>query len=260
MDAGYHMPKFSALSRRDFITSCAGFSVYALLHEARAFIPPRRELPAARWLSRHDELARGLVSGTLSQGEWHDAVNALANEVNVEDISKTLKRATLRSAGMPFGHDPQKRFITFKNDQGEILRHAYGTALFSFDANSVITPHAHRHMASAHMVLEGKIRVRTFDRIKDEDGALILRPTMDVIAEPGHAAAMTSAKDNVHWFTPKTTHAVTFDVIIDGLDQGQAPYEIQPVDPIRSTALPDGTIRAPLLSFEESAQFYTAGR
>jgi len=118
----------------------------------------------------------------------------------------------------------RKRFITFVDDNGAPIRVAYGAALFSFGKDSVITPHAHRHMASAHMVIAGKVRIRTFDRLADEDGAILITPTADTVAEPGHAAAMTSEKDNVHWFAARSGYAMTFDVIVDGLDKGQERY------------------------------------
>jgi hypothetical protein len=114
-------------------------------------------------------------------------------------------------------------------------------------------------MASAHMVIAGKVRIRTFDRLADEDGAILIAPTADIVADAGHAAAMTSEKDNVHWFAARSDHAMTFDVIVDGLDKGQERYTIQPVDPIGGEHLADGTIRAQLLSFEESSKRYNAG-
>jgi hypothetical protein len=144
------------------------------------------------------------------------------------------------------------------DDAGAAVRLSYGTAMFSFDKNSVITPHAHKHMASAHMVIEGKVRIRTYDRIADEDGAILILPTADVVAQAGEAAAMTTDKDNVHWFAARSDRAMTFDVIVDGLDKGQERYVIQPLDPVGGNHLRDGTISAPLLTFEESAKRYTA--
>jgi hypothetical protein len=244
------------ISRREFVTTA--FCMYALLRETRAAIPVSSSIPASRWVGRQDELARGLASGTISQSEWHSAVNALAKEVDVNDLSRDIRRAATLSTRTPLGHEPQRRFIAFRDEQGASVRLAYGVALFEFDANSLIAPHAHKHMASAHMVIDGKVRVRTFDRIHDEEGALIIRPSGDEISEAGHAAAMTPEKDNVHWFASRSDHAMTLDVIVEGLDRGQKSYEVQPVDPLRSTVLSDGTIRAPLLSFEQSAQMYTA--
>jgi hypothetical protein len=159
---------------------------------------------------------------------------------------------------VPFGHDPQKRVVTVLGEDERPVQLGYGLAVFDFNAESVITPHAHRHMASAHMVIDGVVRVRTFDRLKDEDSFVILRPTADVLAEPGHAAAMTSARDNVHWFAPRCKRAMTIDVIIDGLDKGKDRYLIEPVDPLRGAKLTDGNIRAPLISFEQSMARYRA--
>jgi hypothetical protein len=246
-------------SRRDLILGVPGFAVFALLAEARAAVPQDSRNSARRWLQQHDEIARALARGKMPQVEWHDRVNALAHEVDVSELAYQIRRAKTRPAGDPFGHDPKKKFLTFVDDTGQPVRLSYGAALFTFDKNSVITPHAHKHMASAHLVIEGKVRIRTFDRIADEDGALLIYPTRDEIAEPGKAAAMTSDKDNVHWFASRSNNAMTFDVIIDGLDPGTDRYVIQPVDPVAGERLADGTIRAPLLSFEESSKRYTAG-
>ena len=243
--------------RRQFLTG-ASFCAYALLVEARATAVSDRRIPAARWIARQEELSRGLRDGTLSEPLWHDGVNVLAGEVDVGALAAEIRRAELISAGAPFGHDPQKRFVHFRNADGAAVRQSYATALFAFSSDSVITPHAHRHMASAHMVIEGRVRIRTFDRVADEDGAIIIRPARDEIGQAGDAAAMTLAKDNVHWFAPRSGTAMTFDVIVDGLDRGKPDYLIQPVDPLGGETRADGTIRAPILSFAESSTRYPA--
>ncbi|HWA02786.1 MAG TPA: hypothetical protein VG819_04575 [Rhizomicrobium sp.] len=245
-------------TRRELIFGAPGFAMFALLAEARAGLPPGTGDTARRWLQRQDELARALAKGGVTQVQWHDQVNALAREVDVSELAYHIRRARTRPAGDVFGHDPKKRFLTFVDDTGAPVQLAYGAALFSFEKTSVITPHAHRHMASAHLVIEGKVRIRTYDRIADEEGGLLILPTGDEIAEPGHAAAMTTDKDNVHWFAPRTDRALTFDVIVDGLDKGAERYVIEPVDPVGGEHLRDGTIRAPLLTFEASSRRYTA--
>lgn len=246
------------MHRRQFLTTLTGFSTYALLGEFSAQARSVSDPSIRAWLKRQDELAKALAQGHIQAQTWHDAVNGMAREVDVERLAFELRGADQRSAGTPFGHDPQKRYLSFKNELGETEHFKFGTAIFSFDEHSVITPHAHRHMVSAHMVIEGKVRIRTYDRLRDDGDALILKPSGDVVAEPGHAAAMCDAKDNVHWFTPKTGQAMTFDIIIDGLDTGQDSYLIQPVDPLRATRLADGSLRAPLLTFAESMERYSA--
>jgi hypothetical protein len=247
----------AVISRRDFVISTTALCIYSLLREARAAIPTSSSIPASRWIGRQDELARGLASGTISQIEWYNATNALAKEVDVDDLSRAIRRASTLSIRTPLGHEPRRRFIAFKGEQGVMVHLPYGVALFEFNSSSVIAPHAHKHMASAHMVIEGKVHVRTFDRIRDEEGALIIRPSSDQIAEVGHAAAMTPEKDNVHWFASRSDRAMTLDVIVEDLDKEQKSYEVQPVDTLNGTVLPDGTIRAPLLSFEQSRKTYS---
>jgi hypothetical protein len=246
------------VTRRNLIFTVAGFCVYAFLAEVRASSPLPRSIAARKWTSSQDELARGLASGRISQLDWHRAVSSLASEVDLEDLSRELRRAKVRSDRPPSGHDPQKRFVTFLTEEGVAVRLSYGVALFDFASDSVITPHAHKHMVSAHMVLEGKVRIRTYDRVQDEEGALLIRPKSDEVAEPGHSAAMTSVKDNIHWFTPRTKTAMTLDVIIDGLDRGQERYLIQPIDPKGGRTLSDGTLRAPLVSIERSMEIYSS--
>lgn len=245
--------------RRRFLRNTSAFGVYALLAELSLAGLRAQGTPARRWASLQSELAQDLSRGAISQARWHERVNTLAKEVDLESLAHELRRARIKDAGAPFGHDPQKRFVTMLGDDGQPMRLGYGLALFDFGPASVITPHAHRHMASAHLVIEGRLRVRTFDRIRDEEGALLIRPTFDSIAEPGHATAMTFAKDNVHWFAPRSPRAMTLDVIIDGLDPDQVRYLIQPVDVAGGQRLADGSIRAPLVSFDRSMALYHAG-
>jgi hypothetical protein len=251
------------MNRRHALLSgiIGAFSVYALVREARAAAGVQDgRLPARRWIDRQEELARGLHSGAVSEADWHEEVNRLAGEVDIGSLTTEMRRARVTEAGAPFMRDPVKRHIRFMDEDGRPMRLAYAAATFTFDPTNVITPHAHKHMASAHMVIDGRVRVRTFDRVAEEEGALVIRPTGDRVAEVGEAAAMTTSVDNVHWFTPRSARATTFDVIISGLDAGERPFLIQPVDPLGGTVLGDGAIRAPLLGFEESMQLYPPTR
>ena len=155
-------------------------------------------------------------------------------------------------------HDPVKRTIGFLDTAGRARKLDYGAATFTFGPESVITPHGHQHMVSAHLVIEGRVRIRTFDRLGERDGALIIRPSLNRLCQAGEGAAMSPTADNVHWFAPRSATATTFDVIIDGLDPGQEDYKIQPVDPLGGEHRADGTIIAPIIGFEDSMLRYNA--
>ncbi|MGE3875183.1 MAG: hypothetical protein AB7F74_19690 [Parvibaculaceae bacterium] len=251
------------MSRRRMLVAgmLGAFSVYALIREARAAAPALGgRLAARQWIDRQEELARGLRSGAVSEESWHDEVNRLAGEVDIGSLIAEMKRARVKPAGEPFMRDPIKRKVRFRDENGMPMQLAYKAATFTFDPSNVITPHGHKHMASAHMVIDGKVRVRTFDRVGEKSDALIIRPTGDHIAGPGEAAAMTTAVDNIHWFTPETRSATTFDVIVSGLDPGQDAFLIQPVDPLGGEKQKDGTIVAPIMGFKESMDRYPPSR
>jgi hypothetical protein len=251
------MPDRRPDRRHAVLGPLALFAAYALVREARAFAPTDRRLSATRWIARQDEMARALARGEMTPLAWGSEVRRLAHDLDVAQLRAEIGRGRQTPAGAPFMRDPVKRNIRFVDEQGEPRRVAYGAATFSFTPANVITPHAHRHMASAHMVIEGRVRIRTFDRVRDEADALVIRPSGDRVAGVGEAAAMTSAKDNIHWFAPGSERAETFDVIVSDLDPGQPSYLIQPVDPLGGKRLEDGTIRARLLSFEESMRRYS---
>lgn len=244
--------------RSALVGSLTAFASYALVREAHAARPGDKRMPARRWIDRQEELARGLHDGSVSQAAWRDEVNRLAGEVDVAQLMAELARSKVTEAGPPFMKDPVKRHVRFLGEDGQPRKLTYGAATFTFAPGNVITPHAHKHMASAHMVVEGRVRIRTFDRVSEDGGALVIRPTGDHVAGVGEAAAMTTVKDNVHWFTPRSPRAVTFDVILSDLDPGQPSYKIQPVDPLGGRRLAGGAIRAPILSFEDSMRRYTA--
>jgi len=141
---------------------------FALLSELASAGTRAESASARRWVSLQRDLAHGLRSGSVTQLQWHAGVNALARELDLEQLGAELRRARIKDAGAPFGHDPHKRFVTTLDENGELIKLGYGLALFDFHEDSVITPHAHRYMVSAHRVIDGTVRIGTFDRIADQ--------------------------------------------------------------------------------------------
>jgi hypothetical protein len=247
----------SSMNRRALIVrTLLACPAYALLGALRVDAADSR-LDAQRWLMWHNEIARALSRGEITPALWQAEVEALAAQVDPAQVIAETKSATLRNSGRGGENDPVRYNITFHDEHGAPRRLSYGAALFVFDTENVITPHAHRNMVSAHMIVEGEFRVRNFDRVRDEDGAVVIRPTRDAVMRLGEVSTMSTAHDNVHWFVPRAARATTFDVIVSGLGGARPSYVIEPVDPVRGQKLPDGTIRAPYLTFAESTRFYT---
>jgi len=233
------------------------FVLYALLGEARA--AARGRLAPARWIDRQQEIALSLARGEIRPLAWCLEVERLGREVDLAELMSHVNRAQLSSAPVGGHNDPRKRYVRFIDEHGAPRRLAYGAALFDFAPQNVITPHGHRHMVSAHMVVDGAFRVRNYDRVGDAEGAMIIRPTRDFTAGLGAVSTMCSERDNIHWFAPRGGRpATTFDVVLSALDKGKPDYDIKPIDPYGGRSRPDGTIVAPIMSFEASARRYTA--
>ncbi|HZJ54320.1 MAG TPA: hypothetical protein VFD38_09300, partial [Myxococcaceae bacterium] len=152
--------------------------------------------------------------------------------------------------------DPARRLLRYCDPEGRPRAQRYTVALFEFERTSVITPHGHRGMQSAHLVVHGALRARTYDRLGEFPGALLLRPRGDRRLHPGQVSSIGPERENVHWFVPLTPRAATFDVVVTGLDPGGPEYQVQPVDPLGGMDLGEGRLRAPLLGSEESARRY----
>ncbi len=247
-----------APSRRRFVGDVlAAFPAYALLSGLNNAVAGAGS-SARRWIRDQQDIALALSRGEIRPEQWQSDVEALTRSLDVAELTAEIRPSDSRDIGRALPSYPAKWTIRFRDDDGTPRKLRYAAALFDFDRRNVVTPHAHRHMVSAHLVIEGKFRVRTFDRIGDADGAILIRPTGDGTARVGDVSTMSAERDNVHWFVPQSDRAATFDVIVSGLDAGRPPYKIEAVDPIRGRTVADGTIRAPIVGFEEAARLYTA--
>jgi len=237
----------------------SAFAIAALVREVAAAAPAVRGR-ALLWVEGQHDIAEGLATGRITPLAWALEVERLAREVDLEELMALVRASRLTSAGPAFHNDPKKRFVRFLDEQGAPRRLGYGAALFDFAPGNVITPHGHRNMVSAHMVVAGRFRVRNFDRLdqEDEGAAMRLRPTRDYVAALGDVSTMCGERDNIHWFVPVGGPATTFDVVISGLDPAAADHVIEAVDPAGAERLPDGTLLAPKMGFAESSRRYTA--
>ncbi|MBN8500494.1 MAG: hypothetical protein J0M19_05030 [Sphingomonadales bacterium] len=257
-DARAAQPDDLGLTRRGAMaTGFAAFTVCALLAEVSC-ARPARSMPARTWIDRQAELARALRKGEVLPLAWMTEVTRLAGEIDVAELMAEVDRAKVSAVALSSTNDPAKRSIRFVDENGEPRRLGFAAALFDFTPGNVITPHGHSNMVSSHLVVKGQFRVRNFDRIGDEAGAMIIRPSRDYIAGPGDLSAMSSAKDNIHWFVPHAGAAQTFDVIISGIDAALPDYAIQAIDPLGGQHRADGSIKAPLMGFADASIKYTA--
>ncbi|MDC3955095.1 hypothetical protein KEG38_14615 [Polyangium jinanense] len=189
------------------------------------------------------EASRALAEGRFSSATWQELVEQAFRGVTPEEIARAidieslLARAPAASRGaavVPFS-------TTLPGDDGPRLV----TKLFVLRAGRANPPHAHDNMVSMHYVLRGRFRVRHYDRVRDEPGGIVLRPTIDRVLGPGEATSISDERDNVHWHVAETD-GVLLDVLCADLEG--RPTDTHLVDPVRAELLEGGLLRARRLS------------
>jgi hypothetical protein len=79
------------------------------------------------------------------------------------------------------------------------------------------------------------------------------------VIRAGDATSISGERDNVHWFVARSERAYTFDCIVSGLRPLGFSYGIDLVDPAHADRTADGTLRAPVIGWDDSIRLYGHG-
>lgn len=228
-----------------------GFLIALLAHTiaARNLLAANASPHLRDWLAAHEELSRKLHASPNDGIAWMRGVETLSSHVDLDELLKAIDFAKI------------EREFQFTSDGGTKHQLRLGTkmigvAIFGLEKGRSITPHGHRNMASAHLVIAGKLRARNFDRLADEPEHLILKPTVDATIGRGAVSTMSTQRNNIHWFTALTDRAFTLDVVVSDLKEGDKSFYIDLVDPQGGAKRGDGTIRAPRIDWKTSVRLY----
>jgi len=246
------------ISRRGLIAA-AMLQCVCCITRANAWAAPL-DPTLRRFVLRVGELGQAVRSGTLAPAAWQDAMEALCASLSPEELIRFIDMDRLLE-GL---RHPEERIgaiaqVPWPSVDGFPVGFRFGHKLFVYRQGACTPPHVHNHLVSAHWVLEGRIRTRTYDRVSDLDASIRLRPTRDEAMGPGAIATMSDQRDNGHWFEGLTPRSISFDIPISGISPDKAyrhpveGYNQIFVDP---TVAPngDGTIDAPIIRFEQSLQ------
>jgi hypothetical protein len=248
-----------ALDRRRLLLSSARLAAWWAVFDlgqiggawARGF-----DLDARGWAKELEAICRAVLAGTLAPPAWQQAIERLHARVPLEEIVKLVDVDAMLSR-MPA---PERKLGAVENVRWPGAEAPpFGRKLFVYRKGACTPPHAHNHTVSAHLVLRGRIRARTFDRVEDLETSIRIRPTGDHTFGPGHTVSMSDDRDNVHWFEGASDLSISFDVPIGGIAPEKA-YRHQAemygqiyLDP---TVAPrgDGRIDAPIIKFREAVE------
>lgn len=249
------MKEFEGPTRRGVV---AAILSCALLSGIRTAAAAPGRLDPQSWIDQQQELSDALATGQIQPVNWCEEVEALSRQIDLGALLAAASAAAAEAKEAEAGSAPRKRIVRFADASGRVQRLGFTTSLLEFQPQTLIPPRAHRNMVSAHLVLDGKVRIRTFDRLREDKNALVIKPAEDFLAEAGLITTMCPARHDVHWFVPQDGPATMLEIAMDGLSSKGARAEITPIDPLGGRVLKDGSIVAPVMSFDAAAAKYTA--
>lgn len=246
------------LDRREFMRQVLAVWMCQPLVAAALAGESRRRALLEGWLAECTELARAVKAGGMAPVAWQESMEALYRRLPPADLLAQLDfdRAI---AGLEYPAD--RAAVT----DVALPRPTITARVFGLARGCAVVPHAHNDMVSCHLVARGTFRVRTFHRVRDEAGALVLAPSLDRELGAGEVLTMSDDRDNVHWLVATSERAYTLDVPVSGL-QPRRSYATAAqfmgmifVDP-RGKPASDGLVRAPVIAPDEAfARFGRSG-
>jgi len=249
------------IQRRELLSSAAVaialLPALAWITRANAWATPL-DPALRRWILRVGEIGYSVQSGTLTPLHWQEAMQEAYAVLSPQELVRFIDLDRLLQ-GLEY---PPVKFGAVKNVpwpevDGFPSELRFGHKLFVYRKGSSTPPHCHNNLVSAHWILRGEVRTRTFDRVEDLEKAILLAPTRDEVSRPGALVSMSDARDNAHWFEGVSEEpSVSFDIPIgvtpEKTYRHAAEYYNQIYLDPTVAARSDGKIEAPVILFEDS--------
>jgi hypothetical protein len=237
-------------SRRELLASLATVWLARAVHAARAAPAGMDDALRVR-LRKLQELSRALARREIEPLAWQRAAAEVCDGIDLQELCRVadFERVVARLPLLPRGTSAESIHLL----DGQ----AFTPKIFAMGKGRAIIPHGHVNMVSQHLVLQGEMRGRHYQRVRDEPGHLTVRPTIDKAFRPGDFSSISDQRDNVHWFVTTSGRAYTLDAIVDNLDPAR-PYRfhIDFVDPRRAIRESDGSLRMPRLELDDCLRRY----
>jgi hypothetical protein len=221
-----------------------------------------------RWAQNVADLNADLRDGQITNLEWQARIAAIDADVSLSDLARYLDFEALTRA-MQFPSDlaetADPKFPRHIEIGGAPRR--WFIRFFGMRRGGAIIPHVHNNMVSAHLIMSGSFRVRTFDRLADEPGdlaAVQLRRRINEVMGPGGTITMSDDSHNGHWLLAKQDRSFTFDTGVIAANPARTyglkanDYNMIFVDASVGDQSAE-TFRAPVISFDAARAKFAPG-
>lgn len=192
----------------------------------------------------------------VSQLDWQKKVQELFARVDLQEMLRLIDFDKLAASTHLKDRGEGSTPIVFPPIEGLSNNLGFGRQLFSVKHGRSIAPHGHNNMATAFYILKGEFQGRHFDRLHDEPGHMIIKPTIDQRFGPATTSTISDFKDNVHWFQAVSETAFIFNIHVDNVNPGSGKETGRVyIDPA-GEKLSGGLIRAKIINGKEAYHLY----
>jgi hypothetical protein len=96
-----------------------------------------------------------------------------------------------------------------------LLKHlGIGADVLLLRQGEQVPPHGHHRVVSGFYVLEGEVAIRHYDRVREEDGKLLVRKVLDTDLCPGGFTTNSEHYHNIHWLQGLAEKSYLFRVTV----------------------------------------------
>src|SRR5262249_52739751 len=145
-----------AMNRRELMAGFLEAAALSLLGETLAaaeLLGPGAGRTVKEWTRAQEDLARRLRSAAIGGRAWQGAGAGPARAPDVEELLASIDFAKLAKEMVFEREGATKRSLRLPHPDDAARRLSFGSALFGLPKGRAITPHGHRNMVSAHLVL-----------------------------------------------------------------------------------------------------------
>ena len=247
------------LSRREFaqatLGSLLGYSLLETIFRADAFAAEVKPTAIA-WLKQVNSLAADVQGQTLKQVDWQKQIETLFQKIDPDDVLPLIDFDALTKDLKFADNGASSLRPKFPKVEGLPTEYVFGRQIFALKKGRSVVPHGHNNMATAFLILKGDFHGRLYDRIKDEESHILIKPTTDREFHRGEASSISDHKDNVHWFEAISETAFIFNIHVLNVSPGKGESTGRVYLDPKGEKVADGLIRAKRLEHKQAHELY----
>ena len=251
-----------AHGRRQFMTDAFGaFGAFALsqLILEKNLLASKASMKVDDWFSELHRIGEGLEKQSNKALLWqadmskHYAKAPIAEIIKSIDLDKIRRKMDYSKKGECFIRIP----MGFNSEDLSHEKRQVVVKVAGVKKGGAVPPHGHENMVSAFMVLDGKLRVRQFDKLYEKKGEIAVKKSFDQVQTPGEWTSVSDKKDNCHWLESVGDEAMFFSTKVVELKHGARVRGRIYFDHDRAKKVGDGILLAEKLAYSHAIERYS---